>query len=333
MSKSATSALQKITSDDSMKKFANGISSGMSVALAGISKVLTYVSNHSKDIVGIIGSVKMIIGLFIGGAWDIAKDTLSGIAVAFGLISGNSKKAHDPLKTLNDVLSEIAKHKTAIKVLGAVIVSAFAAKKLSDFVNGMAMVIKTLKLVTISSKLAAAAQWLLNIAMSANPIGIIIIVLAALGAAFYELYKHNKKFRDFIKGLVAGAAEFFKGVGKWFGEAGKAIGKFFGGLGKWASNGTKSLGKFFSGLGKWFGGIGKSIGSGANVFGKWFSGLVKGFVKGWNAFINTAVKMAKMFVKVLFVALMFPAGIAFIITKPLIAPLKKIFNTLINWIK
>ena len=227
MSKSATSALQKITSDDSMKKFANGISSGMSVALAGISKVLTYVSNHSKDIVGIIGSVKMIIGLFIGGAWDIAKDTLSGIAVAFGLISGNSKKAHDPLKTLNDVLSEIAKHKTAIKVLGAVIVSAFAAKKLSDFVNGMAMVIKTLKLATVSSKLAAAAQRLFNIALKDNPIGIIITVLIALGVAFYELYKHNKKFRNFINGLVAGAAAFFKGIGKWFGKAWKAVSGFF----------------------------------------------------------------------------------------------------------
>lgn len=306
---------------------------GFGIVARSVANLFGYINSHQKDISGVFKSIKDIVGALAGGAWDIAKDTLSGIAGAFGLISGNSKKAHDPLKTLNDVLSEIAKHKTAIKVLGAVIVSAFAAKKLSDFINGMAMVIKTLKLVTISSKLAAAAQWLLNIAMSANPIGIIIIVLAALGAAFYELYKHNKKFRDFIKGLVAGAAEFFKGVGKWFGEAGKAIGKFFGGLGKWASNGTKSLGKFFSGLGKWFGGIGKSIGSGANVFGKWFSGLVKGFVKGWNAFINTAVKMAKMFVKVLFVALMFPAGIAFIITKPLIAPLKKIFNTLINWIK
>lgn len=333
MSKSATEALQKITSDNSMKKFANGISSSMSVALAGISKVLTYVSNHSKDIIGIIGSVKTIIGLLIGGAWDIAKDTLSGIAVAFGLISGNSKKAHDPLKTLNDVLSEIAKHKTAIKVLGAVIISAFAAKKLSDFVSGMATVIKTLKLATISSKLAAAAQRLFNIALKDNPIGIIITVLVALGVAFYEVYKHNKKFRDFINGLVSGAADFFKGVGKWFGEAGKAIGKFFGGLGKSADNGKKHISDFFGGLGKWFSNIGKSIGNGANVFGKWFDGLVKGFVKGWNSFVNGAIKLAKGFGLLLLYALAVPVGIAILITKPLIEPLKKIFNALISWIK
>ncbi|KAA8371890.1 CHAP domain-containing protein [Leuconostoc carnosum] len=333
MSKSATEALQKITSDDSMKKFAAGISSGMSVALGGISKVITYISNHSKDIIGIIGSIKDIAGALIGGVWDVAKGTLGGIAGAFGLIGGNSKKAHDPLKTLSSVLGEVAKHKDLIRALGAALLAAFAVKKLADFVSGMTAVIKTLKLVTATTKIAAAAQKIFNLVLKANPIGIIITVLTAVGVAFYELYKHNKKFREFIDGLVKGAADFFKGIDKWFGEAGKAIGKFFGGLGKWASNGTKSLGKFFSGLGKWFGGIGKSIGSGANVFGKWFSGLVKGFVKGWNAFINTAVKMAKMFVKVLFVALMFPAGIAFIITKPLIAPLKKIFNTLINWIK
>lgn len=326
MSKSATEALQKITADDSMKKFASGISSGLSVALNGISKLITYISNHSKDIIGIIGSVKTIIGLFIGGAWDIAKDTLSGIAVAFGLISGNSKKAHDPLKTLNNVLSEIAKHKTTIQVLGATIATAFAVKKLSDFVGGVTSVIKNLKLVT-------AAQWLYNAAMDANPIGIIVVVLAALGAAFYELYKHNKKFRDFINGLVSGAADFFKGVGKWFGEAGKAIGKFFGGLGKSADNGKKHISDFFGGLGKWFSNVGKSIGNGASVVGKWFDGLVKGFVKGWNSFVNVAVKLAKGFGKLLLYALAIPVGLAIIIVKPLIEPLKKIFNALISWIK
>ncbi|MDM7641101.1 tape measure protein [Leuconostoc citreum] len=308
MSKSATEALQKITSDDSMKKFAESISGAISVALVGISKLLTYISNHSKDIVGIIGNVKEFVSLLIGGAWEMFKDTLTGIGKAFGIVSGNSKSAQDPLKTINSILGEIVKHKSTIKALGAAILAAFAVKKTSDFVNGITTVVKTLKLAT-------AAQWLLNTAMKANPIGIIITILVALGVAFYELYKHNSKFKGFIDGLVKGAADFFKGIGKWFGEAGKVIGKFFGGLGKW------------------FGNIGKSIGSGANAIGKWFDGLVKGFVKGWNKFVNTAVKLAKGFGKLLLYALAIPVGIAIIITKPLVEPLKKIFNSLIKWIK
>lgn len=42
-----------------------------------------------------------------------------------------------------------------------------------------------------------AAEWLLNIAMKANPIGLIIIAITALVAGFMYLWNHFKGFRDF----------------------------------------------------------------------------------------------------------------------------------------
>ena len=48
-----------------------------------------------------------------------------------------------------------------------------------------------------AAKVAAAAQWLLNAAMEANPIGIIIIAIVALVAIFVTLWNTNKGFRDF----------------------------------------------------------------------------------------------------------------------------------------
>jgi TP901 family phage tail tape measure protein len=60
-----------------------------------------------------------------------------------------------------------------------------------------------------ASKVAAAAQWLLNAAMSANPIGLVVIAIVALVAAFVLLWTKCEGFRNFMTtvwdGLVAGA--------------------------------------------------------------------------------------------------------------------------------
>jgi TP901 family phage tail tape measure protein len=70
-----------------------------------------------------------------------------------------------------------------------------------------------------ASKVVAAAQWLLNAAMSANPIGIIIIAIAALVAAFVILWNKSDAFREFILGVweaiktaFGAAVEFIKEI-------------------------------------------------------------------------------------------------------------------------
>ncbi|MHB9648390.1 aggregation-promoting factor C-terminal-like domain-containing protein [Weissella paramesenteroides] len=291
-----------------------------------LSSLISYITSHSKDISGIFGSVKEIAADLIGGAWNAAKDTLTTIADMFGLINKNSKKAHDPLKTVNHVLKTIADHKGAIKALGAALVAAFAVKKISDFVGGLMLVTKNLKL-------AAAAQAIFNAVANANWISILVVALVGLAVGLVELYKHSKKFRDFVNGLVDAAVDFAKGVGKWFGNAFDAIGDFFKGVGKSFSNGGKNIQKFVKNIGKWFKGIGKSIGNGADAIGDWFSGLVKGFQKGWDKFIKAVKKIAIGFGKVMLYALALPIGIDIAITKPLVGPLKKIFNSLAKDVK
>ncbi len=51
------------------------------------------------------------------------------------------------------------------------------------------------------AKLAAAGQWLLNLAMDANPIGLVVIAIVALIAIFVVLWVKCKWFRDFWKRL------------------------------------------------------------------------------------------------------------------------------------
>ncbi|WP_273710526.1 tape measure protein [Leuconostoc mesenteroides] len=63
--------------------------------------------------------------------------------------------------------------------------------------------------------------------LKANPLILLVTAITAVVVAFAELYKHNKKFRNFVNDLVKSAKQFFKGIGKWFGQAYKTIMNFF----------------------------------------------------------------------------------------------------------
>ena len=52
---------------------------------------------------------------------------------------------------------------------------------------------------TLATKAAAAGQWLLNAALSANPIGLVVIALLALVAGLVYAYKHSETFRRVVK--------------------------------------------------------------------------------------------------------------------------------------
>lgn len=83
----------------------------------------------------------------------------------------------------------------------------------------------------LATKVAAAGQWLLNEAMDANPIGIVVIALAALAALFILLWKRSETFRKII---TAGWNDIRKAVGAvvdWFRSVvGPIITKVWGGI-------------------------------------------------------------------------------------------------------
>ena len=205
-----------------------------------VANVFGYINAHKKDITGILNSLKEISGALIGGAWDVAKDTITGIASAFGLISKDSKKSADPLKNVNNLLEEIANHKSALKALGSVMVAVFATKKIYGFIAGVDATVKSMKELLIVQKIAGLmdsyklaqtaaaggtskltlAQTALGLAMKSIPLVAIIGGIVAVGAAFYELYKHNEKFKGFVDGIV-------KSVGNAFGKVAKVAGDLF----------------------------------------------------------------------------------------------------------
>ena len=299
-------AIDQLGSTDKAKKFARGTAEFQ----GAFGNLEAEVVNGWQKIIDAVGK-KNITNII---------NNLAGVATkAFGGVAKGVKVMSDWLGKLKEHPVILATLTTSFKALGAAI-AIFAGAK------GAIMAVTAItKIGTAFSKLSAL--------LAANPFLAIVAAIGGVVIALVSLYKHNKKFRNFVNGIVDAVVDFAKGVGKWFGNAFDTIGDFFKSIGKSFSNGGKTIQKFTKSISKWFKGIGKSIGNGANAIGDWFSGLIKGFQKGWNKFIKSATKLAKGFGKTMLYALALPVGIAMTITKPLVGPLKKIINSLIKWVK
>ena len=79
----------------------------------------------------------------------------------------------------------------------AAVATALAGIGIIGLVNNLSAIGTAMVTAITSTKLWAAAQWLLNTAMSANPIGLIITAIAALVAAFVILWNKSDAFREF----------------------------------------------------------------------------------------------------------------------------------------
>lgn len=79
----------------------------------------------------------------------------------------------------------------------------------------------------VATKAAAAGQWLLNAAMSANPIGIVVIAIAALVAGFIALYNKSETFRNAVNALWDAVKGAFTKIGQTIGNIVKAVGEKF----------------------------------------------------------------------------------------------------------
>lgn len=111
-----------------------------------------------------------------------------------------------------------------------------------------------------------------------------------IAGAINSLYKHNKKFRKWVNGLVKGFKSAWHGIVKWFSNLGKDIQKSWRGMVKWftklGSNMSKGLKSAWHSIVKWFKSIYKGV-TGAwhgltTWFGKLGSNAVKGFKKAWH---------------------------------------------------
>lgn len=97
------------------------------------------------------------------------------------------------VNTVKSVVDWVQKLSPLLAAVG----TAIAGLALVGLIQNLGAIGVALKTWAMSTKLVTAAQWLLNAAMSANPIALVVIAIAALVAAFVVLWNKSESFRNF----------------------------------------------------------------------------------------------------------------------------------------
>ncbi|MEI3542635.1 MAG: phage tail tape measure protein [Acutalibacteraceae bacterium] len=207
------------------------------------------------------------------------KDALDKLSESAGiLIEGISEMVVNLLPPLMNVISWLIQNSGFLLVALGGIVSAMLAVKAVNFVSEIGDAISHMKnfggkILEVASNLdfmrikevalsvaqgaVTAAQWLMNAAMSANPIGLIIAAIGALVGAFILLWNNSEDFRNFWLGL-------WENVQAAFSAAWEAILNFFTATIPEAWNSfvaffTETIPNFVANIGDWFGKLPKLL--------------------------------------------------------------------------
>lgn len=143
------------------------------------------------------------------GLFEKIKEPLGGLLELVNMIIPPIVSVFEILfSIIGGVINFILKFKTELGYLAVVVgVATVAFKAKTIALYGL---VGAIKVVTAVTKIWEGVQWLLNIAMNANPIGIVITVIAALVAAVVYCWNKFAGFRAFILTMW----DVFKGFGE-----------------------------------------------------------------------------------------------------------------------
>lgn len=143
---------------------------------------------------------------------------LTGSGKATDGMTDAGRKARDVLRdmanTIKNAIGWMQQHKTATRNLAFALGALYIAIKLNNAATktqialakagGLLNYIKQINLVKLATRAWTLVQWLLNAALNANPIGIVIAALAALAVGFVIAYRHSETFRKIVQGAWMG---------------------------------------------------------------------------------------------------------------------------------
>lgn len=138
-----------------------------------------------------------------------------------GFINGISDAVSAVIPPIKDGISWLKDNLPTIAPLLAAIAGAIGGLLVAEKITALVTAFKAWKAATEGMTIA---QQLLNLAMSANPIGIVLAMVGALVAGLVALWNTNEGFRDAVM-------DAWQGIQDFVGNAIQAIGDFFSNLG------------------------------------------------------------------------------------------------------
>jgi hypothetical protein len=174
-------------------------------AVLGQGKALKGVGLNLKDTGSATGNLNQLMGGLrtqVGGFATAEGKTAAGQAAILQNRFGELQEKVGA--KLVPILTQLANK--LLSVIGFVERNASVIGPLVAVLGGLAAVVVT---VNAAARAYAATQAALNIVMAANPIGLVVLAIAALVAGFVIAYKNSETFRNIVQGVfkaVGGAA-------------------------------------------------------------------------------------------------------------------------------
>jgi hypothetical protein len=175
-----------------MENFANGLNRLVQGALADVSSrfdAFAPTGERLGQLFAWIGERVQDFSPALGGAARVASETDGALARLADVVNDLSGAVEGAIKLFQD-------GNPAMALLIGTATSGIAAFGL--FRAGMLAVTAATTIQTAATWAATAAQGALNIALTANPIGIVVVAIAGLAAAIAYLWNTNEAFRDSV---------------------------------------------------------------------------------------------------------------------------------------
>lgn len=167
--------------------------------------VLKFAADHIDLLVRVLpylaaGYLLVQAGQLAANAATVASVPIKAIDLArnWGMVA--ALRAHTSALVANTAATEVG---TGAQVANTAATNVGTLSKIRAIAQTVALKVAELAGVAVRA-VATAAQWALNVAMSANPIALIIIALVALGLAFVWLWNHSETFRTIVIGTWEG---------------------------------------------------------------------------------------------------------------------------------
>lgn len=152
-----------------------------------------------------------------------------GAAASIGQLVGDAFNAAAPFveklaSTLQSVGDWASEHGDAIRTVIAGIAGGFAAFKTASLISAA---VTALKSFDVAAKIAAAGQWVLNAAMNANPIVLVVTAIGALVAALVWFFTQTETGRKAWASFTSFLSSAWQSVVSFVTSLGQNIANFF----------------------------------------------------------------------------------------------------------
>lgn len=200
----------------------NTLNRAVQAAGNSVQRLAQLIAQHANTIKA---SFKLI-GAAGKAGFAIFGAAIRAVVAALNLFTGGAQKSGkqsqstaQQLNQLANNLNRLASNRSRVQMLGRALAGIFIATKIvrfTSFIRGLSSTIAGPLVGAVSRgitafRAGASAIGVMNAALAINPYVLAAAAIAGITVALVVLYRHNKKFRDFMRGLwvitktVAGA--------------------------------------------------------------------------------------------------------------------------------